>query len=33
VPASLVWWDDEAPDAVDFWDLLDEWLAMGIQDY
>lgn len=33
VPAGLVWWDDEAPDVVDFWDLLDEWSAMGIQDY
>jgi hypothetical protein len=33
VPAGLVWWDDEAPDEVDFWDILDEWSAMGIQDY
>ncbi len=32
-PAGLIWWDDEAPDAVDFWDLLDEWSAMGIRDY
>jgi hypothetical protein len=32
-PAGLIWWDDEAPDAVDFWDLVDEWSAMGIQDY
>ena len=32
-PAGLIWWDDEAPDAVDFWDLLDEWSAMGIYDY
>lgn len=33
VPTGLVWWDDEAPDKVDFWDILDEWSAMGIQDY
>ncbi|RZL10815.1 MAG: hypothetical protein EOO62_12795 [Hymenobacter sp.] len=33
VPAGLVWWDDEAPDVVEFWDILDEWAAMGIQDY
>jgi hypothetical protein len=33
VPAGLVWWDDEAPDEVDFWAILDEWSAMGIQDY
>jgi hypothetical protein len=32
-PAGLIWWDDEAPDAVDFWDLVDEWSAMGIHDY
>ena len=32
-PSGLVWWDDEEPDFVDFWDILDEWSAMGIQDY
>ncbi|HET9505134.1 MAG TPA: hypothetical protein VFO93_16440 [Hymenobacter sp.] len=33
VASGLVWWDDEAPDFVDFWDILDEWCAMGIQEY
>jgi len=33
LPSGLVWWDDEEPDFVDFWDILDEWSAMGIQDY
>lgn len=33
LPAGLIWWDDEEPDFVDFWDILDEWSAMGIQDY
>jgi hypothetical protein len=33
LPSGLIWWDDEEPDFVDFWDILDEWSAMGIQDY
>jgi hypothetical protein len=32
-PSGLVWWDDEEPDRVDFWDILDEWSAMGIEEY
>jgi hypothetical protein len=32
-PSGLVWWDDEEPDAADFWDILDEWAAMGIAEY
>lgn len=32
-PSGIIWWDDEEPDFVDFWDILDEWSAMGIQDY
>lgn len=32
-PSGLVWWDDEEPDFVDFWDILDEWSAMGIAEY
>ena len=31
-PSGVVWWDDEAPDGVDFWDILDEWSAMGIEE-
>lgn len=32
-PSGLVWWDDEEPDVADFWDILDEWSAMGIEEY
>ncbi|UYZ62612.1 hypothetical protein [Hymenobacter weizhouensis] len=32
-PTGLVWWDDEEPDFADFWDILDEWSAMGIEEY
>ena len=32
-PSGLVWWDDEEPDMADFWDILDEWSAMGIEEY
>jgi hypothetical protein len=32
-PSGLVWWDDEEPDSADFWDILDEWCAMGINEY
>ena len=32
-PSGLVWWNDEAPDTgVDFWDVLDEWATMGIDE-
>lgn len=32
-PSGLVWWDDEEPDTAGFWDILDEWSAMGIEEY
>jgi len=32
-PEALLWWHDEAPDTnIDFWDVLDEWATMGIDE-